>query len=42
MARRMCACLNQCIGISTEDLENDLVKKALTFYRMTGGNKKNA
>ena len=42
MARRMCACLNQCNGISTEDLENDLVKKALTFYRMTGENKKNA
>ena len=42
MARRMCACLNQCNGISTEELENDFVKKALTLYRTIEGNKKNA
>lgn len=32
LARRMCACLNQCKDVSTEDLENDLVKKALKVY----------
>lgn len=33
MARRMCACLNECKGISTEDLENGIVRKAMKKYR---------
>ena len=32
MARRMCACLNECKGISTEDLENGIVRKAMKKY----------
>jgi len=32
MARRMCACLNECKGISTEDLENGIVRKAMKQY----------